>query len=81
MHGPITQSKFLQSLGIQTRLQMLLTHAKTNATRETIISSFQRLLDPTMMGQIYKVLAFTKEIDPKGNPPVGFEKSDKGVAN
>ncbi|KAI9263342.1 S-adenosyl-L-methionine-dependent methyltransferase [Phascolomyces articulosus] len=72
-YGPVTQSKFLQSLGIQTRLEMLLKNAKTSESRTTLIKGFQRLLDPAMMGRIYKVMAFTKENSTTGSKPVGFE--------
>ena len=73
-YGPVTQSKFLQSLGIQTRLEMLLKNAKTSESRTTLIKGFQRLLDPTMMGRIYKVMSFSKENETSTSAkPVGFE--------
>ncbi|CAG8730281.1 6734_t:CDS:2, partial [Acaulospora morrowiae] len=69
-YGPITQSKFLQTLGIKTRLSMLLENAPPNR-REILVSSYRRLIDPLSMGEIYKVLAFI----PKGSTgvPVAFE--------
>ncbi|KAL0078765.1 S-adenosyl-L-methionine-dependent methyltransferase [Phycomyces blakesleeanus] len=72
-HGPITQSMFLQSLGIQARVQMLLANAKTKENRKNIIQGFTRLLDPEQMGRIYKVLGFTKEISKGAEKPVGFQ--------
>ncbi|CAG8570543.1 7853_t:CDS:2, partial [Acaulospora colombiana] len=56
-YGPITQSKFLQTLGLKTRLMMLLKSSSPDR-HETLISSFKRLIDPLSMGEIYKVLAF-----------------------
>lgn len=70
-HGPVTQSQFLQSLGIRARLEALLKHAKTTETRMNILKGCERLINPEMMGRIYKVLAFTKEKN-AGAPPVGF---------
>ncbi|KAI9490728.1 S-adenosyl-L-methionine-dependent methyltransferase [Zychaea mexicana] len=72
-HGPVTQSKFLQSLGIQTRLEMLLKNAKTSESRTSLVKGFQRLLDPAMMGRIYKVMSFAKENDATKEKPVGFQ--------
>ncbi|KAI8147920.1 S-adenosyl-L-methionine-dependent methyltransferase [Fennellomyces sp. T-0311] len=71
-HGPVTQSKFLQSLGIQARLEMLLKNAKSTESRSGLIKGFQRLLDPSMMGRIYKVMALSKEGGSK-ELPVGFQ--------
>ncbi|CDS09164.1 hypothetical protein LRAMOSA10524 [Lichtheimia ramosa] len=72
--GPVTQSKFLQNLGIQARTEMLLKHAKTAESRMNVVKSVQRLIDPAMMGRIYKVLAFSKQHDPsKDTKPVAFD--------
>lgn len=62
-NGPVTQSEFLQSLGIQVRMEMLLKNATSRPARNNIIEGFKRLLDPSAMGRIYKVLAFSKEQD------------------
>ncbi|ORZ17675.1 S-adenosyl-L-methionine-dependent methyltransferase [Absidia repens] len=69
-NGPVTQSEFLQSLGIQVRMEMLLKNATSRPARNNIIESFKRLLDPAAMGRIYKVLAFSKE-----QPSSGMKKS------
>ncbi|KAI7874753.1 DUF185-domain-containing protein [Lichtheimia hyalospora FSU 10163] len=72
--GPVTQSKFLQNLGLQARTEMLLKHAKTAESRMNVIKSVQRLIDPAMMGRIYKVLAFSKKHTPsEDTKPVAFE--------
>ncbi|KAI8370664.1 S-adenosyl-L-methionine-dependent methyltransferase [Radiomyces spectabilis] len=70
--GPVTQSQFLQSLGIQLRLEMLLKNAKTPESRKNMIQGVQRLLDPEQMGRIYKVLAFAHTTESAQSPPVGF---------
>ncbi|KAI8339226.1 S-adenosyl-L-methionine-dependent methyltransferase [Chlamydoabsidia padenii] len=81
-NGPITQSEFLQSLGIQVRMEMLLKNATSRPARNNIIEGFKRLLDPKAMGRIYKVLAFSKEQNQatgkskEDAKPVGFHHLD-----
>ncbi|ORX58718.1 DUF185-domain-containing protein [Hesseltinella vesiculosa] len=72
VYGPETQSIFLQSLGIQARAEMLLKNATTREARNNIIQSLKRLLDPAMMGRIYKVLAFANDAG-KQEKPVGYQ--------
>ncbi|CAG8827354.1 4713_t:CDS:2, partial [Dentiscutata erythropus] len=48
VYGPVTQSKFLQSLGIKARLLMLLKNALP-AKRKDLISSTERLVHPSAM--------------------------------
>ncbi|KAF9184785.1 NADH dehydrogenase [ubiquinone] complex I, assembly factor 7 [Haplosporangium sp. Z 767] len=68
-HGSVTQAHLLHSLGIGARLQMLLAKA-TARQRETLISSYHRLVDPKEMGNVYRVMAMT----PRGSPiPIAFE--------
>ncbi|KAG0331951.1 NADH dehydrogenase [ubiquinone] complex I, assembly factor 7 [Podila humilis] len=68
-HGSITQAHLLHSMGIGTRLDMLLAKASV-ARREGLISSYHRLVDPKEMGNVYRVMAMT----PIGSPtPVAFE--------
>ena len=73
-YGPITQKDFLQSLGIQARIEQLFRSAKSSEARKILLDGAERLMDPELMGRIYKVLAFSKEntIHVKGEP-VGFE--------
>jgi NADH dehydrogenase [ubiquinone] 1 alpha subcomplex assembly factor 7 len=67
-HGPITQSAFLQSLGLAARAAQLRERASP-AQAEAIRSGSQRLIDPAAMGTLFKVLALGK----KGAPaPAGF---------
>lgn len=72
VYGPITQKDFLQSLGIQARVEQLFKSAKTSEARKTLLDGAERLMDPEAMGRIYKVLAFSKNAKTKGEP-VGFE--------
>ncbi|KAI7895932.1 S-adenosyl-L-methionine-dependent methyltransferase [Mucor mucedo] len=73
-YGPITQKDFLQSLGIQARIEQLFKNAKSSAARKTLLDGAERLMDPELMGRIYKVLAFSKEPNTIKEEPVGFEK-------
>ncbi|KAI9339827.1 hypothetical protein BD770DRAFT_415143 [Pilaira anomala] len=62
-YGLITQKDFLQSLGIQARIEQLFRSAKSSEQRKTLLDGAERLMDPEMMGRIYKILGFTKESD------------------
>ncbi|CEP15734.1 hypothetical protein [Parasitella parasitica] len=75
-YGPITQKDFLQSLGIQARIEKLFKNAKTSAARNALLDGAERLMDPEAMGRIYKVLAFAndKSLEKKVKP-VGFENA------
>lgn len=64
----------MQSLGIQARIEQLFKNAKSSASRKTLLDGAERLMDPELMGRIYKVLAFSKEPDNIKEEPVGFEK-------
>ncbi|KAL7315337.1 hypothetical protein PS15m_006797 [Mucor circinelloides] len=72
-YGPITQKEFLQSLGIQARIETLFRNAKTSAARKSLLDGAERLMDPEAMGRIYKVLAFANSTG-HSKEPVGFEK-------
>ncbi|CAO0793408.1 unnamed protein product [Mucor circinelloides] len=72
-YGPITQKDFLQSLGIQARIETLFRNAKTSAARKSLLDGAERLMDPEAMGRIYKVLAFANSAG-HSKEPVGFEK-------
>ncbi|GAA5848813.1 hypothetical protein JCM9279_002952 [Rhodotorula babjevae] len=61
-HGPLPQSRFLTSLGLQPRLAGLLRGASTDDRRKEIESAAKRLVDQGGMGSQYKVMAVT----PKG---------------
>lgn len=57
-HGPLPQSTFLTSLGLQPRLAGLLRAASPERKKE-IESAAKRLIDSTGMGSQYKVMAIT----------------------
>ncbi|CAG8486622.1 8075_t:CDS:10 [Diversispora eburnea] len=75
-YGPITQSKFLQTIGIKIRLEVLLKSTSPDR-HESLISSVIRLIDPLSMGNIYKVLAFLPKEESQV-PPI-FGLSEVGV--
>uniref|UniRef100_A0A7S1CJ23 Protein arginine methyltransferase NDUFAF7 n=1 Tax=Bicosoecida sp. CB-2014 TaxID=1486930 RepID=A0A7S1CJ23_9STRA len=66
--GPVTQSEFLQSLGIVARFEKLLEGA-TEEQAARLQTEMRRLLHPDEMGSIYKVLAVTAEAS---DAPIGF---------
>ncbi|RHZ82770.1 hypothetical protein Glove_103g138 [Diversispora epigaea] len=70
-YGPITQSKFLQTIGIKIRLEVLLKSTSPDR-HESLISSVIRLIDPLSMGNIYKVLAFLPKEESQ-LPPICFD--------
>jgi len=76
VHGPVSQAKFLQSLGIQYRVQNLLkSKAITSKQAEDLVLGYRRLVASSSehaegMGEIYKAMAITSL--PKELPPVGF---------
>lgn len=55
--GPVTQSVFLQAMGLSQRLQRLLQAAPDDAARERLVGEAVRLAHPEQMGSIYKALA------------------------
>ena len=57
-HGPVDQSAFLKALGAEARAANLAA-GKNPAERETIGSGLHRLIDPTQMGSLFKVLALS----------------------
>jgi NADH dehydrogenase [ubiquinone] 1 alpha subcomplex assembly factor 7 len=67
--GPVSQGWFLSSLGIVPRAERL---ARDNdpGTRAGVEAALKRLIAPSEMGNLYKVLAIA---DPRLGPPAGFE--------
>lgn len=55
--GPVTQRKFLKSLGIDLRLKMILQNA-TNVQKQQIESGYHMITDEDKMGNCFKVLSF-----------------------
>ncbi|XP_014475689.1 PREDICTED: NADH dehydrogenase [ubiquinone] complex I, assembly factor 7 homolog [Dinoponera quadriceps] len=54
--GPVTQKRFLKSLGIDLRLKMLLQNA-TSAQKQQIESGYHMITDEDKMGSCFKVLS------------------------
>ncbi len=68
VYGPVTQSKFLSSLGIHTRARALAEASPTDASE--INEALVRLTSEDGMGALFKVLVLTS---PEMKPPPGFE--------
>ncbi len=68
--GPVSQSQFLQSLGIGIRAERL-QQTTSPAQTENIRAALHRLVDDDQMGQLFKVMAVSP---PGGPPPPGFEE-------
>ena len=66
--GPVPQGEFLIRMGAEVRARMLINHAALEQ-REPILSGLKRLIDPTAMGDLFKVLAVVS--DPRWEP-AGF---------
>ncbi|WVW80448.1 hypothetical protein I302_102430 [Kwoniella bestiolae CBS 10118] len=64
--GPISQSSFLLSLGLQPRLRKLLDSATDEGRKEDIRKAAQRLIDPLGMGGQYQVMGVTDDRALKG---------------
>ncbi|KAL0117599.1 hypothetical protein PUN28_010419 [Cardiocondyla obscurior] len=77
--GPVTQRKFLKSLGIDLRLKIILQNA-TNTQKEQIESGYRMITDEDKMGNCFKVLSvfpFVLKSHLKKWPVTGFEDENK----
>ena len=72
VHGPVTQGTFLKNMGIAERAQTL--KAKANdQQRKDIDTALERLVSPSSMGRLFKVLGLTPL---QGNMnPAGFDET------
>ena len=68
VYGPVPQGEFLQSLGAELRLAVLLRQARPEQ-RAALETGLRRLIDPDEMGTLFKVLAITS---PELPAPAGF---------
>ena len=68
VYGPAAQGDFLQALGAELRLEILLRHAAPDQ-RGALETGLRRLIDPSEMGTLFKVLAMTS---PDMPAPAGF---------
>ncbi|WP_088348537.1 MULTISPECIES: SAM-dependent methyltransferase [Rhodomicrobium] len=67
--GPMPQSEFLLSLGLEARLRVLMSAAR-GEQRSALFLGARRLVDPFQMGNLFKVMAMTSRDLP---PPAPFE--------
>ena len=68
-HGPTTQGRFLESLGLALRVEMLC-KGKDAAQADEIRAGAARIAAPNQMGEIFKVLCISS---PSLPIPAGFE--------
>ncbi|KAL4239171.1 NADH dehydrogenase [ubiquinone] complex I [Mactra antiquata] len=68
--GPVTQSSFLQNLGIAYRLKMLYDKADEKGKKD-LLSSFHMLTDSEQMGERFKFLAILN--NKCKHSPIGFD--------
>jgi NADH dehydrogenase [ubiquinone] 1 alpha subcomplex assembly factor 7 len=71
VHGPISQGRFLETLGAGLRLAALSARAAP-AQRRSLESGVRRLLDPSEMGDVFKIVAL---VSPGLPSPAGFHPS------
>ncbi|KAL4927687.1 class I SAM-dependent methyltransferase [Aspergillus undulatus] len=73
VHGPVEQGHFLQAMGIEARMQQLLSTVKDEEKRKILESGWQRLVERGGggMGKLYKVLTIIPENGGRRRP-VGF---------
>lgn len=69
--GPIEQGDFLAELGIEVRAQRLILANADQA--KAIVAGVKRLIDPTLMGSLFKVVAIVRQGE---SQPPGFEVHD-----
>lgn len=68
-HGPVTQGRFLERLGLNLRVEMLC-KGKSAEQAEIIRAGAARIAAPDQMGEIFKVLCLSA---PSLTAPAGFE--------
>jgi NADH dehydrogenase [ubiquinone] 1 alpha subcomplex assembly factor 7 len=64
--GPISQSQFLLSLGLQPRLNKLLVSAPSDQRRAELRNGAKRLVDTLGMGSQYQALGVVPNDEPAG---------------
>ncbi len=70
-HGPVTQGRFLESLGLSLRVEMLC-KGKGAAQAEEVRAGAHRISAPNQMGEIFKVACVSA---PSSPTPAGFESA------
>jgi SAM-dependent MidA family methyltransferase len=69
--GYVSQAQFLINCGI---LNILQRHSPEDVEYMTLAAAAQKLLSPAEMGELFKVICFTKNIN---EPLIGFTQGDK----
>ena len=73
--GYVNQAQFLINCGILTTLQQF---SPQDASYIKLAAAAQKLLSPAEMGELFKVICFTKNLDLNINEPlIGFGQGDK----
>jgi NADH dehydrogenase [ubiquinone] 1 alpha subcomplex assembly factor 7 len=76
-HGPVDQGRFLLSLGMNARAERLRTAAMARNRPDqatAVATAFKRLIAPTEMGSLFKVLALSGPHQPA---PPGFAEASQ----
>lgn len=60
--GPIEQNDFLQRMGGEARLEVLMKNATTDETKEQLKSGYEMLTSPTQMGTRFKFLSIFPKV-------------------
>lgn len=60
--GPIEQKDFLQRMGGDTRLEVLMKNAKNDDTKETLQSGYEMLTSPSQMGSRFKFFSMFPKV-------------------
>ena len=68
-HGPVSQGRFLEQLGLTIRVEMLCKDKPEDKAEEIRLGA-HRISAPNEMGEIFKVLCITS---PSLPPPAGFQ--------
>jgi SAM-dependent MidA family methyltransferase len=72
VEGPVTQSFFLQTMGIKERLEQLVQHQTMTDTSELLVSGVERLVSSSDMGNKFKFMAITQSVH--AEPLIGFHR-------
>ena len=65
--GPLPQAGFLLGLGLEARLQRLMSSAREDQ-RAGLVLGARRLIDPYQMGELFKAMALTSRGVPAPPP-------------
>jgi len=77
--GYTSQARFLLNCGILDQAQTLAAQAARNPGAVRAMGALQTLLSEAEMGELFKVMAFTRGIDPSASPWQGFARGDRRV--